>query len=82
MAKEGRNADAIRQTTVRHKPETALPKHDIRGKKSGNELVRIWVMSIKNSKGIREQFSSWPNTGPGKLMQFGSKLDERELREL
>ena len=82
MANEGMNAEAIRQTTVRHKPETALPKHDIRGKKSGNELVRIWEMSIKNNKGIRDQFNSWLNTGPGKLMQFGSKLDERELREL
>ena len=82
MTNEGMNADAIRQTTVRHRPETALPKHDIRGKKSGDELVKIWEMSIKNNKGIRDQFNSWLNTGPGKLMQFGSKLDERELREL
>ena len=58
------NADAIRQTTVRHRPETALPKHDISGKKSRNELVRIWEMSIKNNKGIRDQFNSWLNTGP------------------
>ena len=41
MANEGTNADAIRQTTVRRRSETALPKHDIRGKKSEEELVRI-----------------------------------------
>ena len=81
MAEEGMNAKAIRQTTVRHKPETALPKHDIRGTKSGSELVKIWEMSIKNNKGIRDQFNNWLTNGPGKLMQFGAKLEERELRE-
>ena len=82
MAEEGMNAEAIRQTTVRHKPETALPKHDIRGKSQEVSWSEIWEMSIKNNKGIRDQFNSWLNTGPGKLMQFGSKLEERELREL
>ena len=59
MANEGMNIEAIRQTTIRPKPETALPKHDVKGKKSGDELVRIWEMSIRNNKGIKDQFNSW-----------------------
>ena len=76
------NAKALRQTTTRHKPQTALPDHDIRGRKTGRDLVRIWELSIKNNKSTRDQFNTWLNQGPGKLMEFGPKSTEGELREL
>lgn len=82
MSEEGSNAQALRQTTVRHKPETALPDHDIRGKKSGKELIQIWEQTIKNNRSTRDQFHTWIKSGPGSLMQFGQKLQEHELREL
>ena len=82
MSEEGSNAQALRKTIVRHKPEIALPDHDIRGRKSGKELIQIWEQTIENNKSTRDRFHTWIKSEPGSSIQFGQKLQEHELREL
>ena len=82
MMEEGDNAGSSKQTTVRHKAETNLPHHDLRGAKSGEELIKIWEDMMKNNSKIRDQFTSWNNSGIGKLIQYGQKLSKQELRDL
>ena len=82
MNQEADNAQALRQTTVRHKPTTSLPEHDIRGTKTGKELVQIWRRRMKANKQVSDQLTSWYSVGPGSQIKFGDKLDENELNDL
>ena len=82
MQNEADNSEELRQTTVRHKPETELPKYDIRGIKSGTELVAIWEKLMKTNKQVKDQFNTWYTVGPGSLIKFGEKLEVEQLREL
>jgi hypothetical protein len=82
MANEHKRSGKREQTTVRHKPATELPEHDLRGTKDGKELVRIWEAAIANNQVVEQQFNGWMSAGPGSGIRFGDKLSAEEIREL
>ena len=82
MSQEAERGNEGKQTTIRHKPEAALPSHDIRGAKSGSELIKIWESAILNSATVRQQYEQWTKEGPGSGIEYGPKLTRVELREL
>ena len=82
MSQESERKGESKQTTIRHEPQVSLPSHDIRGAKSGTELVQIWEKLISSNGAVREQFTTWIKGGPGAGIEFGPKLTSKELREL
>ena len=73
MAREGDRSMEEKQTTVRHKPQTQLPGHDIRGTKTGKQLVQIWKRAMRMNPAIADEYQQWIKKGVGSKIEFGKK---------